>query len=144
MLNVLLAPQCPVYTFISNIPSYIANFMNSAITSLWHDIAYAAEKGPLWLNGYIKKILKIDINYSPNWGGLLVEEENISIINDMINTIDSVMNEKRETFQAWFYRQISTLGDHAILSALLLKKEYKKLISEEKTDECPISISKEE
>ncbi len=31
MLNILLAPQCPVYTFISNIPSYIANFMNRAI-----------------------------------------------------------------------------------------------------------------
>lgn len=39
------------------------------LTSLWHDIAYAAEKGPSWLNGYIKKILGIDINYSPNWGG---------------------------------------------------------------------------
>ncbi len=33
MLNILLAPQCPVYTFISNIPSYIANFMNRAIIS---------------------------------------------------------------------------------------------------------------
>src|SRR4030067_1420295 len=34
MLNILLAPQCPVYTFISNIPSYIANFMNRAIYAL--------------------------------------------------------------------------------------------------------------
>src|SRR4030067_75899 len=34
MLNILLAPQCPVYTFISNIPSYIANFMNRAIRDM--------------------------------------------------------------------------------------------------------------
>lgn len=111
------------------------------LTSLWHDIAYAAEKGPLWLNGYINKILKIDIKYSSNWGGLFVEEENISIINDMIKTIFSVTMEKLETFQTWFYRQISTLGDHAILSALLLKKECKGLISEEHLNECAISIA---
>lgn len=119
------------------------------LTSLWHDIAYAAEKGPLWLNGYIKKILGIDINYSSNWGGLLIEEENISIINGMLKNIDSVVTGKRETFQAWFYQQISTFGDHAILSALLLNKVFKKermevgqnRITQAEIDECAVSIA---
>lgn len=63
----------------------------------------------------------------------------------MLEIIDSVVKGKKETFQTWFYQQISTLGDHAILSALLLKKECKKndqnLITQAEIDECAISIA---
>jgi len=89
------------------------------LTSLTHDIAYTAEKGPEWLEGFIKKRLGINIRAYQDWGPIFSSSDNFSALNCLSNEFSSDKNKQLHFF-TFMNKQIEKWHDHAILSAILL------------------------
>lgn len=121
------------------------------LTSLWHDICYAAEKGHAWLTGYIKKKLDFDIKVNQEWGRIFTNVQNISALQKIArkfatNAADDTVDAKREiVFYAWLSNQLEKHNDHGVLSAILLIREFEEKhwrnTKEQEIIECALSIA---
>lgn len=109
------------------------------ITALWHDIAYTAEKGSEFLEGYIKHKLKFDIKASQSWGSLFRSIETTKLIDVLTEKFDEQFSEIRILeFRTWLYKQLEEFNDHGILSAMFLLKEFP---NDQLIVECALAIS---
>lgn len=119
------------------------------LVSLWHDITYPAEKVPEWLSGYILKKLDFDVSITEDCSKILTKDENIKFIENIAKKFNP--ENKQTTFKTWLLKQLIEWRDHAVLSSILLLKDFfgdkksKKAtnygLSEEDIYECALSIA---
>lgn len=127
------------------------NFLKKwLLVSLWHDITYAAEKGPRWLEGFIKDKLGVNIRADQDWGPILSNEDNIDALVTLSFKFENNHKQRQRTFRAWLNKQIEKHHDHGVLSAILLLNEAEKLRKanewnqpkdKDMVDECGLAIA---
>lgn len=112
------------------------------LTSMWHDITYAAEKGPSWLAGFIKGRLEFDIRAYQDWGPILSDTDNIDAIDKLSSRFESKNEKRRLFFRTWLNKQIEKWHDHGVLSAILLLRDaFKWNLDEEMVYDCGLAIA---
>lgn len=116
------------------------------LTSLWHDITYTIEKGPEWLEGYIKNTLGFDVSVSHEWGSILANEENVNALRAMAKTFEPTDFTRRLTLYIWFTKQLIKYNDHGVLSGIKLIREFRSneewpISEEDMVYECALSIA---
>lgn len=112
------------------------------LTSLWHDITYAAEKGPSWLTGFIKKRLGFDIRASQEWGPILSTRDNIDASDKLSLKFESGNKDRQLIFRTWLNKQIEKQHDHGVLSAILLLRDANNWkLDKTIVNECGLAIA---
>lgn len=114
------------------------------LTSLWHDITYAAEMGPSWLAGFIKGRLEFYIRADQDWGPILGDIDNVSAIGKLSLRFENKSEERRLIFHTWLNKQIEERHDHGVLSAILLLRDAEKQkwkLDEKLVNECSLAIA---
>jgi len=119
------------------------------LTSLWHDITYAAAKGPEWLSAFIQKRIEVLISVSQDWSPLMEKEDVISALESQASTFfdfDSNTDKtaRKLTFQSWLNKQLLIWKDHGVLSAVVLlldSKNWQQKLDDKMVNECALAIA---
>jgi len=97
------------------------------VTALWHDITYVAEKGPEWLEAFIRKRLNIQIKAAQDWGPIVSDIGNLDAIKKICRCFEQNDSERCLAFESWAIKQLTDkYHDHGILSSVLLMREQGK------------------
>jgi len=113
------------------------------VTSLLHDITYAAEMGPDWLKDFIKEKLEIEIRTSQEWGPVLSNKWNISAVETLSFKFENKNADRSLNFRTWLTKQLENRHEHGVLSAILLLNDTRKNNWKDRDffEECALAIS---
>ena len=97
------------------------DFLNKwLLTSLWHDINYAAAKGPEWLSAFIEERIGVKIKASQDWSPLMEKGEVITALEDLKAEFAKSDTQRKLIFHQWLHKQLLQKHDHGVLSGVIL------------------------